>query len=176
MIHRIISGIVSRLRNLYWKSRGVRIRGYCRLGRIDIPREHRALEFEKDVALEDGCSFIISSVEGRSPPRLKVGANSYFNRGVILDACELLTIGQSVMIGPNSYITDHDHALKGDRSDLISQPTCIEDAVWIGANVCILKGVTVGAGSVIGAGSVVTKSVPPNCLAVGNPAKVVREL
>lgn len=55
-----------------------------------------------------------------------------------------------------------------------SAPVTIEDDVWIGANCQILKGVTIGARSVIGAGSVVTKSIPPDCIAAGNPCRVVR--
>ena len=57
-----------------------------------------------------------------------------------------------------------------------SVPVTIEDDVWIGANCQILKGVTIGARSVIGAGSVVTKSIPADCIAAGNPCRVVREL
>ena len=55
-------------------------------------------------------------------------------------------------------------------------PVRIQSKAWVGFNVSILKGVTVGEGAVIGAGSVVTKDVPPNTIAVGNPAQVVRHL
>ncbi|MGB0371585.1 MAG: acyltransferase [Opitutales bacterium] len=176
MIHRIYTGVISRLRNYYWKIRGVQIRGYCRLGRLDIPREHKSLEIEKSVALEDGCSFIISHDLGNPKPVLKVGAFCYFNRGVILDVSEQLLVGEGVMIGPNVYITDHDHSLEGERSVLKSEATVVEKRVWIGANACVLKGVTIGEGAVIGAGSVVTKSIPPYTVAVGNPARVIRHL
>ena len=60
-------------------------------------------------------------------------------------------------------------------SDKVSAPVIIENHVWIGKNVTILKGVTIGEGAIIGAGSVVSKSIPPHCLAVGNPAKVIKE-
>ena len=56
-----------------------------------------------------------------------------------------------------------------------SKPIVIEDNVWIGVNVLILKGVTIGHGSVIAAGSIVTRDIPCNCLAAGIPAKVIRE-
>ena len=55
-------------------------------------------------------------------------------------------------------------------------PVTIEDDVWIGANCQILKGVTIGVRSVIGAGSVVTKSIPADCIAAGNPCKVIRRI
>jgi acetyltransferase-like isoleucine patch superfamily enzyme len=57
-----------------------------------------------------------------------------------------------------------------------SAPVKIGDHVWIGSRVIILPGVSIGDHAAVGAGSVVTKSIPPNCLAVGNPARVVREL
>lgn len=55
-------------------------------------------------------------------------------------------------------------------------PITVEDNVWIGGGCIILAGVTIGSGSVIGAGSVVTKSIPANCIAVGNPCKVIKWL
>ena len=57
-----------------------------------------------------------------------------------------------------------------------SAPIVIEDDVWIGAQSIVLKGVTIGARSIIGAGSVVTKSIPADCIAAGNPCKVIRTI
>lgn len=57
-----------------------------------------------------------------------------------------------------------------------SSPVVIEDDVWLGANVIVLKGVTIGARSIIGAGSVVTKSIPADCIAAGNPARIIKHL
>ena len=99
-----------------------------------------------------------------------------------------LTIGNHVNIGGNCLILDTDvHQLdyrvrRGenvcdatDNTSMVqSVPVAIEDDVWIGANCQILKGVTIGARSVIGAGSVVTKSIPSDCIAAGNPCKVIR--
>ena len=103
---------------------------------------------------------------------------------------ERLTIGNNVNIGGNCTIMDTDvHQLdylvrrgekpldaKDARTTIQSAPVTIEDDVWIGANCMILKGVTIGARSVIGAGSVVTKSIPADCIAAGNPCKVIRKL
>ena len=103
---------------------------------------------------------------------------------------ERLTIGDHVKIGGNCVILDTDthqidylarHGGKAaDPNDptttVQSAPVTIEDDVWIGANCIILKGVTIGARSVIGAGSVVTKSIPADCIAAGNPCKVIRTL
>jgi acetyltransferase-like isoleucine patch superfamily enzyme len=100
-----------------------------------------------------------------------------------------LTIGNHVKIGGNCLILDTDThqidflARRGEKTTkdnvtttIQSAPITIEDDVWIGANCIILKGVTIGARSVIGAGSVVTKSIPSDCIAAGNPCRVIREL
>ena len=172
MIARIKAALLSRARNVYWKIRGVRIDGYVKLSKIDIPRNFNCILFNAESAVERGCSFIITQPLGETSPEINIGSRCYLNRNVILDASKRLHIGNNVMIGPNTYITDHDHVLTGDRSNLISQETIIEDGVWIGANVTVLKGVHIGSGSVIGAGSVVTKSIPSNSKAFVNPCRV----
>ncbi len=90
-----------------------------------------------------------------------------------------IDIGHCVLIGPNCNIICTNHSIdvtermKGVFND---KPIIIGDNVWLGANVTILPGVTIGANSVIGAGSVVTKDIPTNVIAVGNPCKVLREI
>ena len=118
---------------------------------------------------------------------------------------EQISIGNHVLISWNVFISDYDaHSThpgerlieinyiqntffpnfrKPNREEMrigyapeySSKPITIGDNVWIGANVIILKGVSVGSGSVIAAGSVVTKDIPENCIAAGNPAKVVKD-
>ncbi|PAJ74472.1 transacetylase [Pseudoalteromonas sp. NBT06-2] len=109
-------------------------------------------------------------------PLITFGDNFYANAH-----CHFLgkiTFGKDVMVGPKTVIWGRDHGIKYGRAmceqDHISEPVTIGDDVWIGANVTILKGVKVGSGAVIGAGSVVTKNIPENAIAVGNPAKVVK--
>lgn len=103
---------------------------------------------------------------------------------------EKLVIGNNVNIGGNCLIIDTDShpidflARRGEKTNdkkdkytiVQSAPINIEDDVWIGANTIVLKGVTIGARSVIGAGSVVTKSIPSDCIAAGNPCKVIKYL
>ncbi|MBO6082618.1 MAG: sugar O-acetyltransferase, partial [Bacteroidales bacterium] len=96
----------------------------------------------------------------------------------ILDIREV-SIGDHVMVGPNTLITTVINPLSAlERREYYAwaKPVTIGNDVWIGGNVTILPGVTIGDNAVIGAGSVVTESIPANSLAVGTPARVIREL
>ena len=99
-----------------------------------------------------------------------------------VDNGEIKIIGNDVKIGACVLITDTDAQpmdyliRRSSGEGTQSAPIFIEDDVWIGAHSIILKGVTIGARSIIGAGSVVTKSIPADCVAAGNPCKVIRKL
>lgn len=96
----------------------------------------------------------------------------------ILDINEV-HIGDNVMIGPNTTITTVGHPLSPEkRRRHLGQASEIKigNDVWIGANVTVLPGVSIGNNVVVGAGAVVTKDIPDNSLAVGVPAKVIREI
>jgi acetyltransferase-like isoleucine patch superfamily enzyme len=99
---------------------------------------------------------------------LKMGNFSGVGDNNVIVAREKIEIGNNVMIGPNVCIYDHDHVYRepGIMRNLgyKTAPVKIEDNVWLGAGVIILKGVTIGAGSVIGAGTIVTKDIPPGSL------------
>jgi len=86
-------------------------------------------------------------------------------------------IGNNVLIAAHCCITSlgHDTSIEVLREKTISKSVIIEDNVWLGYNVIVLPGVTIGTGSVIGAGSVVTSNIPPYSIAVGNPAKVIKK-
>ena len=95
-----------------------------------------------------------------------------------------LTIGKKVVFGPRPTIITGDHRIDvvgryiGDNVEKLPEndaPVVIEDDVWCGANVTILKGVTIGRGSVIAAGAVVTRSIPPYSIAGGVPAKILKQ-
>lgn len=101
----------------------------------------------------------------------------------VLWAHKSITIGNHVKIGGNCVVIDTDSHNKdymirrGQYTDWgVAEPIVIEDDVFIGMNCIILKGVTIGARSIIAAGSVVTKSIPADCIAGGNPAKVIKSL
>ena len=116
------------------------------------------------------------------------GKNCYANFNLtVLDVCPV-NIGSNVFFGPNCSLMTPMHPLrwqernikfKDDKTaydDEYAKPISIGDNCWIAANVVITGGVTIGEGCVIGAGSVVTKDIPANSLAAGNPCKVIREI
>lgn len=108
-----------------------------------------------------------------------VGDNFFLNVNCKLMDSGKITIGDNVFIAPNVCIITEEHAM--DTAQRIqgleyTHPVTIGDNVWICAGVLVLPGVTIGANSVIGAGSVVTKDIPPDSLAVGNPCRVIRKV
>lgn len=105
---------------------------------------------------------------------LEIGSG-FVNHGARIHCFQSIKIGTQVYIGDDVAIRDCDgHEIIGSDKPM-TMPIVIEDHVWIGAKVTILKGVTVGEGSVVAAGSVVSRDVPPHTLVAGVPAKVVKE-
>ncbi len=117
-----------------------------------------------------------------------IGKNFYANfNTTILDVCPV-TIGNNVMLGTNVSLLTPLHPLKyqernpkqmpnGEITVLeYGKPIKIGNNCWLASNVTVVGGVTIGDGSVIGAGSVVTRDIPPNSFAAGNPCKVIREI
>lgn len=102
-----------------------------------------------------------------------IGDNCGFS-GTIIGAAKRIKIGNNVRCGANTLITDNDWHLNDPRS---SEPVgiIIENNVWLGVNVVVLKGVIIGENSVIGANSVVVKDIPENVIAAGNPCKVIKK-
>ena len=97
---------------------------------------------------------------------------------VMLDGAPI-TIGDNVLLGPKIGLYTANHALDPrERADgaCRARPITIGDDVWLGGNVTVLPGVTIGSGTVIGGGSVVPRSIPPGVIAAGNPARVIRNV
>jgi maltose O-acetyltransferase len=106
------------------------------------------------------------------------GDNVYFNVNCVVLDCAKVTLGSNVFIAPGVQLYTATHPLDAELRRTLENalPITIGDDCWIGGNSIICPGVTIGKGCVIGAGSVVTKNIPDNSLAVGNPAKVIRKL
>jgi len=110
---------------------------------------------------------------------LEIGDRSFINYGGSISAMSSVSIGADATIGPHCLILDNDfHELDpGRRNEMpASRPVVLEQNVWLGARVIVLPGVRIGKNSAIGAGSVVTKDIPPDVVAAGVPARVIRKL
>lgn len=109
---------------------------------------------------------------------VSIGDGTYANMNLTLIDDWKITIGKNVLFGPNVTLSTTGHPVhpKHRAEGMYSFPITIEDNVWIGANVVVLPGVTIGENSVIGAGSVVTKDIPANVVAFGSPCRVYREI
>lgn len=109
---------------------------------------------------------------------IRLGRNVFINQNCTFYDLGGIDIGDDVMIGPNvSLITSgHPVAPSQRRAGVTAAPIVIEKNVWLGAGVTIIGGVTVGENSVVAAGSVVTKDVPRDTLAGGNPARPIRSI
>lgn len=108
-----------------------------------------------------------------------LGSNVYANFNLTLVDDTHIYIGDNVMFGPNVTLATAGHPIDPDLRKQAAQfnvPVSIGSNVWIGASVVVLPGVSIGDNTVIGAGSIVTKDVPANVVALGNPCRVVRPI
>ena len=108
-----------------------------------------------------------------------LGNDIYINFGCVILDCAEVSIGNNTLIGPNVGLYTANHAIDPHERSLgacLGKPITIEDKVWLGGDVKILGGVTIGEGSIIGTGSIVTKDITPMSIAVGNPCRVIRKI
>jgi maltose O-acetyltransferase len=135
--------------------------------------------------LEELLGSVAEGVELRQPLRvdygsqIHVGARTFANWGLVAaDVCRI-DIGADVQIGPNVQLLTPTHPIDPDqRRDKweAGEPITIGDNVWLGGGVIVCPGVSIGADTVVGAGSVVTRDLPARVVAVGNPARVIRNI
>lgn len=141
------------------------------------------------IIIGSGCTFLsrptanliginrpcmISTMNSPFQAAITIGDNCGFS-GTVIGAFKNITLGNNVRCGANTLITDSDWHLDDPRSGSPAD-VVIEDNVWLGVNCVVLKGVRIGKNSVIGANSVVTKDIPANVIAGGNPCKVIKPL
>lgn len=186
----LLNLVAKNLRLLYWTwylgSKGVRVgKNVIVKGRPRILRFSGTIRIGDNVTLRSRDYGYHSSLYG--PTRImtdtnenaliEIGDNTRIN-GASIHATERISIGRNCLVAANVTILDNDgHGLLPCERVLVnpvSKPVIIEDNVWIGINAIILKGVRIGKNSVVGAGSVVTRDIPPDCVAMGNPAQVVK--
>ena len=151
---------------------------------IDI-RGKKGIAFGKQLTTGYHCRFEAHNKDENVS--LHFGNNIQINDFVHIAALNEVRIGDNVLIASKVFITDLEHgSYVGNESDslpdsivkerpLSSKSVIIKDNVWLGEHVSVLSGVTIGENSIIGANSVVTKSIPANSIAVGIPAKVIKQ-
>ena len=105
---------------------------------------------------------------------LQIGKQCGFS-GCSITAFERIEIGNNVRVGANCVIADGDFHLDDPRTPS-PKPIKIHDNVWLGYGVIVMKGVTIGENTIIGMNSIVTKDIPANCIAAGNPCKIIKEI
>ena len=201
LISKLLPKILSRLYkhlNLF----RLRIEG-VKLGTNICIYDRIYLKFGKNTELSIGNNFLMLSGSGLNPLSRNIRSEIFIDDGgsiiignntgissCCLWAKEKIIIGNNVKIGGDCIIMDtdahnlnweiragliHDEKIQNlDKETAQSKPIIIEDNVLIGTRTIILKGVTIGERSIIAAGSVVVKSIPPDCIAGGNPCKVIK--
>jgi carbonic anhydrase/acetyltransferase-like protein (isoleucine patch superfamily) len=143
-------------------------------GRLKLIRRHGSVRIGRRSTIWPGVKLTSLGASKDKPAQLSIGSYSSIGDRVQIHCCDRVSIGDYVLISWDCNILENNFHTTTDGG-IKTAPVVIEDRVWIGCNVIILAGVTVGKGSIVAAGSVVTRSVPPGKLAAGNPAKVIRD-
>jgi acetyltransferase-like isoleucine patch superfamily enzyme len=135
------------------------------------------LQIGKGTLLEPMCWITIAD-----SGRVEIGEGCFLNIGTMVAAQERVTIGDHTMFANGCFVSDAAHRYDDPDKPVTWQgftskgPTRIGDNVWLGANVVVTSGVTIGERCVVGANSVVTQDIPPFSIAAGAPAKVLRDV
>ncbi len=113
---------------------------------------------------------------------VSIGKGSSFAGACVISAVRSVTLEENVLLARNVYISDHSHKYTNIDMPVMAQgldkiqPVLIKRGAWLGQNVVVCPGVTIGVGSVVGANSVVVKSIPDHCVAAGAPARVLKTI
>ncbi len=144
-----------------------------------MQKEKQALLKRMFAEIGEGCYIESPFHSNWAGMNVHFGKNVYANFNLTIVDDTHVYVGDSVMFGPNVVLATGSHPNDPDlrrKAAQFNAPITIKDNAWIGANVCVMPGVTIGENSIIGAGSVVTKDIPDNVIAVGNPCRVLREI
>lgn len=173
---------------LWWWRRKVKASEFAHFGKrslIHSPKgilaRHR-IEIGDDVLIHEHAMFsVVERFNGRDhEPWLRIGSGTNIGAGIWLSCVGQIEIGEHNLMGHNILIADSYHEYQDPDAPIISQPMAwpegvtVEPGCIIGPHAAILAGVTIGRNSFVAANAVVTKSVPPNSVVVGNPARVIR--
>jgi acetyltransferase-like isoleucine patch superfamily enzyme len=164
-------------------------RDFGRIGKDSVIYPHLHTNDPSEIYLGDGVQIwngswldTFKKYQGiEYQPRLEIGDGTYIGRNAHICACTQVTIGKNVVFADSVYVSDLLHGFEDVNTPVMDQPlvcpgpVVIEDDVWLGERVCVMPNVTIGKHSVIGSNSVVTKDIPPYSVAVGSPAKIIKQ-
>jgi len=174
LLFRVRISLTSKIRIHWFRLMGAKIASRSWFGRISIPRNWSDINLG-NCGLDDGVVLLCSGLTKSG--KLRISSGTYVNRYTIIDAHESVEIGTDCMIGPSCFITDGDHGMSlgipVGQQPMVTARVVLEEGVWLGAGVKVLKGVTIGRHAVVGAGAVVTRDIPENSISAGVPARVI---
>jgi acetyltransferase-like isoleucine patch superfamily enzyme len=149
------------------------------------PLHGNVLEALREGRLEVGAGVLLEPdvwITAPGDARVRIGAGTFLNIGVMVAAENLVEIGEHCMLANGCFVSDSNHRFDDPRRPITWQgfeskgPTRIGDNCWLGLGVVVTSGVTIGERSVIGANSVVTRDIEPYSIAAGAPARVLRQV
>ena len=169
--------MASPLRKVWWRAQGMNIGRGTTLPMISATWPHQ-VEIGNNCLLEPGTMFKYDGIWAPGPS-LVIGDGTFLGSSCEFNIRRGITIGRDCLIASGCRFIDHDHGISRRDRPMKEQlggesPIALEDDVWLGCNVVVLKGVRIGRGSVVGAGAVVTKSIPPCQIWAGVPAARLR--
>lgn len=184
IFHRIVRKIVNLYKRIEGKEICTRL-GYCGDGvTINAPKVFGHPELmsigEKTVIMDDARMQVYPELV-EEEAKIIIGRNCFLGYRLCILAGASVIIGNDVLMASDITLCAHNHGINPLASEpymsqkLDVKQITIGDNCWIGDKVIVVAGVTIGKGSIIGAGSVVTKDVPDYCIAVGNPAKIIKK-
>lgn len=149
-------------------------------GKYSFIREHSIIRKNKGSIILGFNTQIypyarIQCINGDS--KILIGNNTFIGYRFTCLCKSNIDIGNNCLIAEDVFVTDYNHSTNKlvGYNELVSKKVIIGNDVWIGQKAIILPGVTIGDGAIIGAGSIVTKDIPSNCVAVGNPARIIKK-
>lgn len=161
-----VHGEIDRCRHLCWK-----------INRTDPAEKEQIVALENELLhdqMHDG-TFFTPPFQIDCANRVFLGTNVFANHGLTVMSVGTITIEDGVMIGPEAALLTVNHEPRNVRV-IKTGEIRIKKNAWIGSRVIVLPGVTIGENAIVGSGSIVTKDVPDNCVVVGNPARIVKEI
>jgi acetyltransferase-like isoleucine patch superfamily enzyme len=176
---RYSSILIQSIRLMYWRSQGMRVGSGVSLPQIYVTWPHQ-LQLGNNCKLEQGVFFKFDGIWKKGPSIL-IGERTFLGAYVEFNIREKISLGADCLIASGCKFIDHDHGFASRdfpinvQADGIDKVIVVEDDVWLGVNVVVLKGVHVGRGAIVAAGSVVSKSIPSYEIWAGIPARKISE-